>query len=397
MKKQKSDASQPVKKGKGKRIASSSESEELYDSDDEEIEAMFAEDSEGEHEKWTRSMANRGFHCKRGVNLETFLYSHPIRGIIQEQNMHFVHTEVRGYLPSVVREFYTNLKENQRVEIVLETSVMGKQLRVTPDSIEHALHYIRPGASDRPYPLRAITDFDAQFFTEAMCTRPVPMSGFMKKEFVPGKLKLEYALMNKIIHNQIWSKGNEKSPSQEQIQLLYEVMTGKLIDYALVIWCAMREFLQYSRASWHIPFPSLVTSIVEEAGMRGTFKENRVLPRLEHITNKTEAKSRVASTRPRPLVPSVPPPETTSSTAPAPSSTSPLKRMERRIKGWFKCILGKQKQLDRRLSRLESHIFQGEPAMADATSPDLEGDSDELDDCVDEDAFSSDEDEDDAA
>ena len=35
--------------------------------------------------------------------------------------------------------------------------------------------------------------------------------------------------------------------------------------------------------------------------------------------------------------------------------------------------------------------------MADATSPDLEGESEELDDCVDEDAFSSDEDEDDAA
>ena len=176
VKKRKSDASQPVKKGKGKRIASSSESEELSDSDDEEIEAMFAEDSESDQEKWARSIASRGFHCERGVKLETFLYSHPIRGIIQEQNMHFVHTEVRGYLPSVVREFYTNLKENQRVETVLETSVMGKQLRVTPDSIAHALHYIRPDASDRPYPLRAITDFDAQLFTEAMCTRPVPMS-----------------------------------------------------------------------------------------------------------------------------------------------------------------------------------------------------------------------------
>ena len=77
-------------------------------------------------------------------------------------------------------------------------------------------------------------------------------------------------------------------------------------------------------------------------------------------------------------------------------STSPLKRMERRIKGWFKCILGKQKQLDRRLSRLESHIFRGEPALAEATSPDLEGDSDELDDSVNEDAFSSADDEDDA-
>ena len=77
-------------------------------------------------------------------------------------------------------------------------------------------------------------------------------------------------------------------------------------------------------------------------------------------------------------------------------STSPLKRMERRIKGWFKCILGKQKQLDRRLSRFESHILRGEPALADATSPDLEGDSEELDDCVDEDTFSSTDDEEDA-
>ena len=396
VKKRKSDSSQPVKKGKGKQI----ESSESESSNDDEIEAMFAEDSESEQEKWTRSIANRGFHCERGVKLETFLYSHPIRGIIQDQKIHFVCAEVHGYLPTVVREFYTNLKENQRVETVLETSVMGKQLWITLDSIVHSLQYVRPDASNRPYPLRALTDFDAQLFAEAMRTRPSIMSGFIKKEFVPGQLKPEFALMNKIIHDRIRPKGNEKSPNREQIQFLYEVMTGKLIDYALVIWCVMRDFLQFSHESRHIPFPSLVTNLVEEAGMRGTIKEKRVLPRLGPITNKTEAKSRAASTRPQPpqpSQPSVPPLGITSSIAPAPLSTSPLKRMERRIKGWFKCILGKQKQLDRRLSRLESHIFQGEPAMADATSPDLEGESEELDDCVDEDAFSSDEDEDDAA
>ena len=76
-------------------------------------------------------------------------------------------------------------------------------------------------------------------------------------------------------------------------------------------------------------------------------------------------------------------------------STSSLKRMERRIKGWFKCILGKYKQLDHRLSKAESHIFREEPALVDAPPPDVEGDSEELDDCVDEDAFSSAEDEED--
>ena len=159
------------------------------------------------------------------------------------------------------------------------------------------------------------------------------MNGFMKKEFVPGKLKPEYALMNKIIHDRIGPKGNEKSLSREQIQFLYEVMTGKLIDYALVIWCVMRDFFQFSHESRHIPFPSLVTSLVEAVGIRGAAKEKRVLPRLGPITNKTEAKSRAASTRPQPSQPSVPPPKITSSIAPAPLSTSPLKRMERRIKG----------------------------------------------------------------
>ena len=202
--------------------------------------------------------------------------------------------------------------------------------------------------------------------------------------------------MNKIIHDQIGPKGNEKSPGKEEIQFLYKVMTGKLIDYALVIWCVMRDFLQSSHESRHIPFPSLVTSLMEAVGMRGVAKEKRVLPRLGPITKKMEAKSRAASTRPQPSHPPVAIPGASSSTAPAPMSTSPLKRMERRIKGWFKCILGKHKQLDHRLSRLESHIYQGEPALVDAPCPDLEGDSEELDDCVDEDAFSSTDDEEDA-
>ena len=60
---------------------------------------------------------------------------------------------------------------------------------------------------------------------------------------MPGKLKPEYALMNKIIHDRIVPKGNEKFPRKEENQFLYEVMIGKLINYALVIWGVMRDFL----------------------------------------------------------------------------------------------------------------------------------------------------------
>ena len=122
----------------------------------------------------------------------------------------------------------------------------------------------------------------------------------MRKEFTPGKLKPEYELMNKVIHNMIGPKGKEKLPSKEEIQFLYEVMNGKIIDYALVIWCIMRGFLRSSpMENRHIPFPTLVTNLVEAVGIRGSGREKRVLPRLGPITNKTEAKSRATSTRPQ--------------------------------------------------------------------------------------------------
>ena len=275
------------------------------------------------------------------MRIETFLFTHPIRVVIQDQNLQFFGEEVKGYLPTVVREFYSNLRENQNVDTLLETIILGKQLMVSPDSIAPSLNYVCSATHDRPYPLRAITEFDASLFANTMCTNPVPMGGFVLKEFTPGKLKLEYALMNKVIHNMIGPKGNEKLPSKEEIQFLYEVMIGKIIDYSLVIWCIMRDFLRSPTENRHIPFPTLVTNLVEAARIRGSGREKRVLPRLGPITNKTEVKSRAASTRPQLAHAPSAISEASSSSALGLMSTSPLRRMERRIKGWFKCIMGK--------------------------------------------------------
>ena len=287
-----------MKKGKGKWKGSSSECEEESESEDEEIKAMFAEFLESERERWVQSVERRGFHCERGMKILMFLFTHPIRAVIQDQNLKFVGEEVKGYLPSIVREFYSNLRENLNVDSLLETTISRNQLMVSPDSIARSLHYDRPTSHDRPYPLRAITEFDANVFATTMCTNPVPMGGFLRKEFILGKLKPEYALMNKVIHNMIGPKGKEKLPSKEEIQFLYAVMNGKIIDYALVIWCIMRDFLRSLTENRHILFPTLVTNLVEVAGIRGSGREKRVLPRLGPITNKTEAKIRTASTRP---------------------------------------------------------------------------------------------------
>ena len=124
------------------------------------------------------------------------------------------------------------------------TTVSGMPLSVYSESIAIYLGYTRPSIGDRPYPFRAITKFEAELFAKAMCTNPMPMAGFLRKEFITGKLKPEYALMNKIIHNMIMPKGKEKHPSEEEIQFLFEVMNGRLIDYDVVIWCIMRDFIK---------------------------------------------------------------------------------------------------------------------------------------------------------
>ena len=98
----------------------------------------------------------------------------------------------------------------------------------------------------------------------------------------------------------------------------------------------MKDFLRSPTENRHIPFPILVTNLVEAAGIRGSGREKRIRPRLGPITNKIEAKSRAVSIRPQsthsPLAIYGP----SSSSALGPMSTYLLKRMERIIKGWFK-------------------------------------------------------------
>ena len=80
-------------------------------------------------------------------------------------------------------------------------------------------------------------------------------------------------------------KGKEKLPSKEEIQFLYEVMTGKIIDYALIIWCVMRNFLQSPTENRYIPFPALVTNLVEAVWIRGVVRDKRILAKLGPITS----------------------------------------------------------------------------------------------------------------
>ena len=75
--------------------------------------------------------------------------------------------------------------------------------------------------------------------------------------------------MNKIVHNMIVPKGKEKLPSEEEIQFLFEVMNGGLIDYGAVICCIMRGFIKSMSEKSYIPYPTLFSKLVEVVGIKG--------------------------------------------------------------------------------------------------------------------------------
>ena len=91
---------------------------------------MFDESAKAGRTKWAQSIAKRGFHCERAMKIGTFIFDHPIHAIIEAQKLQFICKEVKGYLPSVVKEFYSNLSENPDKEFILETTVALMRLLV---------------------------------------------------------------------------------------------------------------------------------------------------------------------------------------------------------------------------------------------------------------------------
>ena len=105
---------------------------------------MFDESIEVTRAKWAQSIAKRGIHCEKGMKIGTFIFDHAIHAIIEAQKLQFICKEVKGYLPSFVREFYSNLSENPDKEFFLETIATGMCLLVDPKSISISSGYTCP-------------------------------------------------------------------------------------------------------------------------------------------------------------------------------------------------------------------------------------------------------------
>ena len=64
-------------------------------------------------------------------------------------------------------------------------------------------------------------------------------------------------------------------------------MNGGLIDHGVVIWCIMSDFIKSTSEKSYIPYPALITKLVEAAGMKGPSREKMVPPCLGPIKSIT--------------------------------------------------------------------------------------------------------------
>ena len=69
------------------------------------------------------------------------------------------------------------------------------------------------------------------------------------------------------------------------------MMNGRPIDYGVVIWCIMRDFIKFTSEKSYIPYPTLITKLVEATGIKGPSREKMVPPHLGPISSITKAKS----------------------------------------------------------------------------------------------------------
>ena len=64
-------------------------------------------------------------------------------------------------------------------------------------------------------------------------------------------------------------------------------MNGRLIDYGVVIWCIMRDFIKSTSEKSYILYLALVTKLLEAVDIKGPSKDKMVPPRLGPITSIT--------------------------------------------------------------------------------------------------------------
>ena len=124
---------------------------------------------------------------------------------MKDRSLSFYFKLVKGYILSIVNEFFKNL-EIVGDDSMLQSNVSGKVVVVTPDHIASHLRYTRLRPDEVQYPDPHYARLSPEQYAKIICT---DLSQFRGK-FSAGMLKDKYRIMNKIMHYNLYPKGSKK-------------------------------------------------------------------------------------------------------------------------------------------------------------------------------------------
>ena len=145
------------------------------------------------------------------------------------------------------------------------STVGGRQIVVTANSIAEYLGYIRPARERCTFPFTEEHAIFPDVIRREVYVDPMLYTG----DNQPGLFKAEYRLVSKIIHYNLFPRGSEHRTTDKAMEILYVFMSrGHTCDWAEWILYQLIDAIGDINVNARLPFPCMITALCRKAGVR---------------------------------------------------------------------------------------------------------------------------------
>ncbi|KAH7841937.1 hypothetical protein Vadar_004514 [Vaccinium darrowii] len=318
------------------------------------------EDKESKKQsEWVESLKERGCTCERQLEDKSLAGAFYINKVLTK-GMKFWFEEVKVYVHSWVKAFYSNMAVDEENERITST-VSHRDITLSPDIIAQYLKYTRPERAKITYPRDNIVEGD------------VDQAVYIDAEVQEGvsSLKPGYCTMNRVLHANLYPRGSEKTPDLKELELLYVFMKDdEVMDCAQWIFNQIVEFKTNPKANLSFPFPVMITKLCEAQGGLKITPANWTKAKPGPINATSEARSESHSKKtPKkkgpPLNPQQSAPELAGPSSAAPPTPVPARKGVTIMK-LLKSILCRQVEIQEDQRRMNHKLDYRETQLSEA-------------------------------
>ena len=208
------------------------------------------------HIKWEKKVDKKAFVIERRVDVGK-LGTGECFGAMINSKLEYMDTAFAGYLPNFVRQFLKSMELVKTLGEQITAMVNGTKVRVDEYIIAKALGYT-PVARERiTYPRSQDVPLVIPYDQLVLRGEAV-----VEGTTTVGNLNGEAGMLNKIMHYNIFPRGDEKMLGRKEMELLWVIWSpNEGMNIAQFIYSQMRRYPEESTVKAVIPYPCLITKI----------------------------------------------------------------------------------------------------------------------------------------